>query len=252
MLCHRVLVVPAFPIGDDTVGITLPVRDPAPDDSEIRKPHHVTGASTNAARPVSCSEICFSSAGETIAATWYRPDMLAAALPCVVMGHGFTLTRRDGIPEYARRLAAAGFAALAFDYRHWGDSTGQCDEAVLNFGPPPRPPRPRRVRASVGRSTTGRSQVVSVPSADGIAGVSVAKAECNIQSGRPVGAESSGRRLAPCGELRRSFLDPLLVSDRVPPRRASLTRSANSPGHLQLPQHGENPIAIRVDPVGKF
>jgi dienelactone hydrolase len=40
------------------------------------------------------------------------------------MGHGFTLTRRDGVPEYARRLASAGFAALAFDYRHWGDSTG--------------------------------------------------------------------------------------------------------------------------------
>ena len=97
---------------------------PAPDDSEIRKPNHVTGASTNAARSVSCSEICFPSGGETIAATWYRPDVLAAAVPCVVMGHGFTLTRRDGIPEYAQRLAAAGFAALAFDYRHWGDSTG--------------------------------------------------------------------------------------------------------------------------------
>jgi uncharacterized protein len=59
-----------------------------------------------------------------IAATWYRPNVLAARIPCVVMGHGFTLTRRDGVPEYARRLVAAGFAALAFDYRHWGDSTG--------------------------------------------------------------------------------------------------------------------------------
>ena len=84
----------------------------------------MTGASTNAARSVSCSEICFPSGGEMISASWYRPDVLAAAVPCVVMGHGFTLTRRDGIPEYAQRLAAAGFAALAFDYRHWGDSTG--------------------------------------------------------------------------------------------------------------------------------
>ncbi len=41
------------------------------------------------------------------------------------MGHRFTLTRRDGIPEYAERLADAGFAVLAFDYRHWGDSTGR-------------------------------------------------------------------------------------------------------------------------------
>jgi dipeptidyl aminopeptidase/acylaminoacyl peptidase len=93
------------------------------DDSESRKPH-VTGASPDGARSVSCSEICLPSGAETIAATWYRPDALAAAVPCVVMGHGFTLTRRDGLPGYAQRLAAAGFAALAFDYRHWGDSTG--------------------------------------------------------------------------------------------------------------------------------
>jgi uncharacterized protein len=73
---------------------------------------------------VACSEICFPSGDEMIAATWYRPDVSAAAVPCVVMGHGFTLTRRDGVPEYAQRLAAAGVAALAFDYRHWGDSTG--------------------------------------------------------------------------------------------------------------------------------
>ena len=74
---------------------------------------------------MACSEICFpSGGGEMIAATWYRPDVLAARMPCVVMGHGFTLTRRDGVPEYAWRLVAAGFAALAFDYRHWGDSTG--------------------------------------------------------------------------------------------------------------------------------
>ena len=90
----------------------------------------MTGASTNAPRSVSCSEICYPSAGETIAATWYRPDVSAASVPCVVMGHGFTLTRRDGIPEYAQRLAAAGFAALAFDYRHWGDSTGNPREWI--------------------------------------------------------------------------------------------------------------------------
>jgi fermentation-respiration switch protein FrsA (DUF1100 family) len=84
----------------------------------------VTGVSPDGARSVACSEICFPSGGETIAATWYRPDVSAARIPCVVMGHGFTLTRRDGIPEYAQRLATAGFAALAFDYRHWGESTG--------------------------------------------------------------------------------------------------------------------------------
>jgi acetyl esterase/lipase len=111
-------------MGDDTVASRSTFVIPAPDDSEIRNPQHMTGASTDAVRSVACSDVCFSSGRETIAATWYRPDVLAAPVPCVVMGHGFTLTRRDDVPGYARRLAAAGFAALAFDYRHWGDSTG--------------------------------------------------------------------------------------------------------------------------------
>lgn len=106
-------------MGDDTVASRSTFVIPAPDDSEIRNPQHMTGASTDAVRSVACSDVCFSSGRETIAATWYRPDVLAAPVPCVVMGHGFTLTRRDGVPGYARRLAAAGFAALAFDYRHW-------------------------------------------------------------------------------------------------------------------------------------
>lgn len=60
-----------------------------------------------------------------MAATFYSPtDGAAGCTPCVVMGAGGTLTRRDGIPAYAERLASAGFAALSFDYRHWGDSDG--------------------------------------------------------------------------------------------------------------------------------
>jgi pimeloyl-ACP methyl ester carboxylesterase len=41
------------------------------------------------------------------------------------MGNGATLTRRDGIPAYAERFTTAGFTAVAFDYRHWGDSGGE-------------------------------------------------------------------------------------------------------------------------------
>ena len=63
--------------------------------------------------------------GDACAATFYRPDGAADAVPCVVMGAGGTLTQRDGIPDYAERFADAGFAALSFDYRHWGDSDGE-------------------------------------------------------------------------------------------------------------------------------
>lgn len=62
--------------------------------------------------------------GDAIAATLYRPADAAIAVPCVVMGAGGTLTQRDGIPAYAERFAAAGIAALTFDYRHWGESEG--------------------------------------------------------------------------------------------------------------------------------
>jgi len=40
------------------------------------------------------------------------------------MGHGITLTRRDGIPAFARQFAATGYSVVTFDYRHWGDSDG--------------------------------------------------------------------------------------------------------------------------------
>ena len=63
--------------------------------------------------------------GEACAATLYRPHREAGLAPCVVMGPGGTLTQRDGIPGYAERFAAAGIAALAFDYRHWGESEGE-------------------------------------------------------------------------------------------------------------------------------
>lgn len=44
--------------------------------------------------------------------------------PCVVMAHGFSLTRHDALPDYAEAFARAGVASLVFDYRHLGDSGG--------------------------------------------------------------------------------------------------------------------------------
>jgi pimeloyl-ACP methyl ester carboxylesterase len=72
-----------------------------------------------------CSDVDFDSGGLRCAATLYRPDAGSAPVACVVMGSGGTLTRKDGIPGYAQRFAGGGFAALAFDYRHWGDSAGE-------------------------------------------------------------------------------------------------------------------------------
>ena len=66
-------------------------------------------------------------AGKGACVAWvYRPGMARSAPgPCVVMGHGFSLTRHDGLPEYAERFAAAGATVLVFDHRHLGDSPGE-------------------------------------------------------------------------------------------------------------------------------
>lgn len=64
--------------------------------------------------------------GDAIAGSLYRSETAdASGSTCVVMGAGGTLTKRDGIPAYAERFASAGFTALSFDYRHWGDSDGE-------------------------------------------------------------------------------------------------------------------------------
>jgi uncharacterized protein len=68
------------------------------------------------------TELRFPSGGEECAAWLYRAA--GEPGPCVVMAHGFSLTRHDGLPAYAERLAAAGANVLVFDHRHLGDSGG--------------------------------------------------------------------------------------------------------------------------------
>ena len=60
-------------------------------------------------------------AGE-IAAWLWQPE---GATGCVVMGHGLSAVRDQRLPAYAERFAAAGLAALLFDYRHFGASGGE-------------------------------------------------------------------------------------------------------------------------------
>lgn len=57
-------------------------------------------------------------------ATWVlRPD--GPARSCVLMAHGFSMTRHDGLLPYARALRDAGHLVLVFDHRHLGDSGGE-------------------------------------------------------------------------------------------------------------------------------
>lgn len=50
--------------------------------------------------------------------------------PCVVMGHGFGVTRDSALLPYAEPFAAAGFDVLLFDYRGFGTSGGSPRQRV--------------------------------------------------------------------------------------------------------------------------
>jgi uncharacterized protein len=72
-------------------------------------------------------DIHFHSAGDACAAWLYRPSDDAQPTPIVVIAHGLSGTRRDGLGAFAERFAAAGLAALVFDHRGFGDSAGEPD-----------------------------------------------------------------------------------------------------------------------------
>ncbi|MGH2967075.1 MAG: alpha/beta hydrolase, partial [Solirubrobacterales bacterium] len=68
-------------------------------------------------------DVSFLSAGEQCRAWLFMPN--AARPPLIILGHGLGATREMGLEPYARRFADAGVAALAFTYRHFGDSDGE-------------------------------------------------------------------------------------------------------------------------------
>jgi dienelactone hydrolase len=72
----------------------------------------------------------FTSGGLRCAAWFYRPDVTDGDVPCVVMAHGMSLTRHDGLDRYAGILVAAGVAVLVYDHRYLGDSEGEPRQRV--------------------------------------------------------------------------------------------------------------------------
>lgn len=68
-------------------------------------------------------DVRFPCSGSECAAWLYLPAGDVRP-PVVVMGHGFAGTRDVGLPYFAERFAAAGIAALVFDYRSFGASGG--------------------------------------------------------------------------------------------------------------------------------
>jgi len=70
------------------------------------------------------TRLVFDSGGVACAAYLFRPEhTTAGSVPCVVAAHGASGTAANLFP-IAERFAAAGMAALVFDYRYFGESGG--------------------------------------------------------------------------------------------------------------------------------
>jgi dienelactone hydrolase len=61
---------------------------------------------------------------------WFYSPVKATSRGCVVMAHGFGASPDGPLGQVARRIAAAGTAAFAFDYRRFGASEGEPRERL--------------------------------------------------------------------------------------------------------------------------
>lgn len=75
-------------------------------------------------KPYTRHDVSFASDDAQCAAWLYLPTGVTSP-PVVILGHGLGATREMRLDAFAERFAAAGIAAFAFTYRHFGDSGGQ-------------------------------------------------------------------------------------------------------------------------------
>lgn len=71
----------------------------------------------------SVKPVSFKAEGLNCRGRLYLPDGIKNA-PVIIMAHGLGAEMSFGIPAYAEKFAANGFAVLTFDYRCFGESEG--------------------------------------------------------------------------------------------------------------------------------
>src|SRR6266516_1904017 len=64
------------------------------------------------------------SSGDEIEAWLYQPQG-DGPHPVVVLAHGFAAVKAGGLGAFAEAFRRQGSAAIPFDYRHWGGSSGE-------------------------------------------------------------------------------------------------------------------------------
>lgn len=78
-------------------------------------------------------DISFRSGQDTCAGWFYLPEAPhdKADLPLIVMAHGFSGVKEQGLDPVADMFSSAGYAVLVFDYRHFGDSSGEPRQQIF-------------------------------------------------------------------------------------------------------------------------
>jgi dipeptidyl aminopeptidase/acylaminoacyl peptidase len=69
--------------------------------------------------------IHFYSEGDRLAGILYLPEGSSEKTAGIVLCHGFTGIKESILPQYAEAFVEAGFVALTFDYRGFGESDGR-------------------------------------------------------------------------------------------------------------------------------
>jgi dienelactone hydrolase len=212
-------------------------------------------------------DVTFDSNGDTCAAWLFLPEGVERP-PVVILGHGLGATREMRLDAFAERFAEAGIAAMAFTYRHFGDSTGQprqllsikrqladWDAAIAHVKA--RPDVDGR-RIAVWGSSFGGGHAIIVASRH--PELRAAVSQCPFTDGI-----ASARALGPIGTMR---ILPTVAGDVVakalgkepvllklagaPGEKALMTAPDALPGYLTLvPEDGTfvNEVAARVAPT---
>jgi pimeloyl-ACP methyl ester carboxylesterase len=74
--------------------------------------------------PENREEIVYEVEGEKVRGWLYLPEERKRLVPCIILSHGFGGTKDTLLERYALRFNEAGYAALTYDYRHFGTSEG--------------------------------------------------------------------------------------------------------------------------------
>ncbi len=208
-------------------------------------------------------EFSSGSAGDQCRAWFYEPDG-AGPFAALVMGHGLGAVKEMRLDAYAERFAAAGYACLVFDYRHFGTSDGtprqlldidsQLEDWRAALACARGHERVRAERVVLWGSSFGGGHVMATAARE--PGVAAAIAQCpftdGVASATAMDWRSSSKVTARALRDRiGSWLgaDPLMIASAGPPRSAALMTAPDvESGYLRLVPPGSgfrNEVAAR-------